>query len=343
MSRADRFLKACRREPVDCTPVWVMRQAGRSLPEYREIRSKHTFLEMCKTPEVAAEITIQPVRRFEIDAAIIFADILLPLEPMGIELEFAKDEGPMIHNPVRTITDVDKLRTIDAAKQIEYLMQAIKLVLKELNGKVPLIGFSGAPFTLASYIIEGGGSKNYEHAKAMMFTEPKAWHKLMQHLTGVVSNYLNAQIDAGVQVVQLFDSWVGVLGPSDYLEFVFPHQKKVIAEIKKTVPLIHFAHGATHLLEMVAEAGGDVIGLDWRCNLNDAWKRIGHDKGVQGNLDPLTLFGTKEFIRKRTKEILNAAAGRNGHIMNLGHGILKQTPIENAAEFINTTHELSKR
>jgi uroporphyrinogen decarboxylase len=343
MSRADRFLKACRREPVDCTPVWVMRQAGRSLPEYREIRSKHTFLEMCKTPEVAAEITIQPVRRFEIDAAIIFADILLPLEPMGIELEFAKDEGPMIHNPVRTITDVEKLRTIDAAKQIEYLMQAIKIVLKELNGKVPLIGFAGAPFTLASYIIEGGGSKNFEHAKAMMFTEPKAWHKLMQHLTGVIINYLNAQIDAGVQVVQLFDSWVGVLGPSDYLEFVLPHQKKVIAEIKKTVPLIHFAHGATHLLEMVAEAGGDVIGLDWRCNLNDAWKRIGHDKGVQGNLDPLTLFGTKEFIRKRTKEILNAVAGRNGHIMNLGHGILQQTPIENAAEFINTTHELSKR
>jgi len=298
---------------------------------------------MCKTPEVAAEITLQPVRRFEIDAAIIFADILLPLEPMGIELEFAKDEGPMIHNPVRTITDVEKLRTIDAAKQIEYLMQAIKIVLKELNGKVPLIGFAGAPFTLASYIIEGGGSKNFEHAKAMMFTEPKAWHKLMQHLTWVIINYLNAQIDAGVQVVQLFDSWVGVLGPSDYLEFVLPHQKKVIAEIKKTVPLIHFAHGATHLLEMVAEAGGDVIGLDWRCNLNDAWKRIGHDKGVQGNLDPLTLFGTKEFIRKRTKEILNAAAGRNGHIMNLGHGILQQTPIENAAEFINTTHELSKR
>ena len=343
MSRADRFLKACRREPVDCTPVWVMRQAGRYLPEYREIRSKHTFLEMCKTPEVAAEITIQPVRRFEIDAAIIFADILLPLEPMGIELEFAKDEGPMIHNPVRTIMDVEKLRTIDAAKQIEYLMQAIKIVLKELNGKVPLIGFSGAPFTLASYIIEGGGSKNYEHAKAMMFTEPKAWHKLMQHLTGVIINYLNAQIDAGVQVVQLFDSWVGVLGPSDYLEFVLPHQKKVIAEIKKTVPLIHFAQGATHLLEMVAEAGGDVIGLDWRCNLNVAWKRIGHDKGVQGNLDPLTLFGTKEFIRKRTKEILNAVAGRNGHIMNLGHGILQQTPIENAAEFINATHELSKR
>ena len=200
MSRADRFVKACRREPVDATPVWMMRQAGRYLPEYREIRAKHTFLEMCKTPEVAAEVTVQPVRRYEIDAAIIFADILLPLEPMGIGLEFAKGEGPVIHNPVRSMADVQKLKPIDAATQIAYLMKAIKLVLKELNGKVPLIGFSGAPFTLASYIIEGGGSRNYEHAKAMMFAEPKAWHKLMEHLTGVIINYLNAQIDAGVQV-----------------------------------------------------------------------------------------------------------------------------------------------
>jgi len=343
MSRADRFIKACRREPVDCTPVWMMRQAGRYLPEYREIRAKHTFLEMCKTPEVAAEVTVQPVRRYEIDAAIIFADILLPLEPMGIGLEFAKGEGPVIHNPVRTMADVQKLKPIDAASQIEYLMKAIRLVLKELNGKVPLIGFSGAPFTLASYMIEGGGSRNYEHAKAMMFSEPKAWHTLMEHLTGVIINYLDAQIDTGVQVVQLFDSWVGALGPSDYREFVLPHQKNVIAGVKKTVPLIHFAHGATHLLEMVAEAGGDVIGLDWRCDLDVAWNRVGHQKAVQGNLDPVTLFGSKEFIRKRTREILDRAAGRNGHIMNLGHGILQQTPLDHAAEFINATHELSKR
>lgn len=343
MSRADRFIKACRREPVDCTPVWMMRQAGRYLPEYREIRAKHSFLEMCKTPEVAAEVTIQPIRRFEIDTAIIFADILLPLEPMGIGLEFAKGEGPVIHNPVRTMADVRKLKPIDAATQIEFLMKAIKIALKELNGTVPLIGFSGAPFTLASYIIEGGGSRNYEHAKAMMFAEPQTWHKLMEHLTGVIVNYLNAQIDTGVQVVQLFDSWVGALGPSDYREFVLPHQKNVIAGIKKSVPLIHFAHGATHLLEMVSEAGGDVIGLDWRCDLDAAWKRVGHDKAVQGNLDPVSLFGSKEFIRKRTREILDRAAGRNGHIMNLGHGILQQTPLENAAEFINATHELSKR
>ncbi|HET7317765.1 MAG TPA: uroporphyrinogen decarboxylase, partial [Nitrospirota bacterium] len=263
MSRADRFLKACRRESVDCTPVWMMRQAGRYLPEYREIRAKHSFLEMCKTPELAAEVTIQPVRRYEIDAAIIFADILLPLEPMGVGLEFAKGEGPVIHNPVRTMADVERLKPIDAARQIEYLMKAIRIVLRELDGKVPLIGFTGAPFTLASYIIEGGGSRNYEHAKAMMFSEPKTWHKLMEHLTGVIINYLNAQIDTGVQAVQVFDSWVGALGPSDYREFVLPHQKNVIAGIKKTVPLIHFAHGAAHLLEMVSEAGGDVIGLDW--------------------------------------------------------------------------------
>jgi len=298
---------------------------------------------MCKTPDVAAEVTIQPVRRYEIDAAIIFADILLPLEPMGIGLEFAKGEGPVIHNPVRTMADVSKLKPIDAAVQIEYLMKAIKMVLKQLNGKVPLIGFSGAPFTLASYVIEGGGSRNYEHAKFMMFAEPHAWHKLMEHLTGVVVNYLNAQIDAGVQVVQLFDSWVGTLGPSDYREFVLPHQKNVIAGINKSVPLIHFAHGASHLLELVSGAGGDVIGLDWRCDLDVAWKRVGLDKAVQGNLDPITLFGSKEFIRRRTKEILDRADGRNGHIMNLGHGILQQTPLENAAEFINATHELSKR
>jgi len=343
MSRADRFLKACRREPVDCTPVWMMRQAGRYLPEYREIRKKHTFLEMCKTPEVAAEVTIQPVRRYEIDAAIIFADILLPLEPMGIGLEFSKGEGPVIHNPVRTMADVEKLKPIDAASQIDYLMKAIKIVLKELNGKVPLIGFTGAPFTLASYIIEGGGSRNYEHAKAMMFSQPSTWHKLMEHLTGVIINYLNAQIDTGVQAVQIFDSWVGALGPSDYREFVLPHQKKVIAGIKKTVPIIHFAHGASHLLEMVSEAGGDVIGLDWRCDLDAAWNRVGFDKAVQGNLDPISLFGSKEFIRKRTKEIIDRAGGRNGHIMNLGHGILQQTLLDHAEEFINATHELSKR
>ena len=343
MSRADRFIKACRREQVDCTPVWMMRQAGRYLPEYRAIRAKHSFLDMCKTPEVAAEVTLQPVRRFEIDAAIIFADILLPLEPMGIGLEFVNGKGPVINNPVRSMADVRKLRPIDAATQIAYLMKAISIALKELNGNVPLIGFSGAPFTLASYIIEGGGSRDYRHAKTMMFAEPKAWHKLMEHLTGVIINYLNAQIDTGVQAVQLFDSWVGTLGSSDYREFVLPHQKNVISGVKKTVPLIHFAYGATHLLEMVSEAGGDVIGLDWRGDIDVAWQRVGYEKAIQGNLDPVALFGTKKYIRKRTKEILDRAENRYGHIMNLGHGILQQTPLDHAAEFINATHELSRK
>ena len=343
MSRADRFLKACRRESVDCTPIWMMRQAGRYLPEYRELRAKHSFLEMCKTPDVAAEVTIQPIRRFEVDAAIIFADILLPLEPMGLSLEFAEGEGPVIHSPIRSIADIQKLRPIEAAVQLEYLMKAIKIAIKEINGRVPLIGFSGAPFTLASYLIEGGSSKNYESTKKLIFTEPQAWHLLLELLTAMIIDYLNAQINAGVQAVQLFDSWVGALSPSDYREFVLPHQKNVIAGIKKTVPLIHFAHGATHLLTMIAEAGGDVIGLDWRCDLDSAWKCVGYDKAIQGNLDPLTLFGTKKFIRKRTKEILDRAGNRNGHIMNLGHGILQQTSVENAAEFIDATHELSKR
>jgi len=321
----------------------MMRQAGRYLPEYREIRKAHGFLEMCKTPELAAEVTMQPIRRFELDAAIIFADILLPLEPMGINLEFAKGEGPVIHNPVRTLSDVAKLKPVKTKESICYLLDAITIVQKELRGKVPLIGFSGAPFTLASYIIEAGSSKEYANTKTMMFDDPSTWHTLMEHLTGVIIDYLNAQIDAGVNAVQLFDSWVGTLGTSDYREFVLPHQKNVISGIKKSVPLIHFAHGASHLLELVSAAGGDVIGLDWRCDLATAWDRIGHEKAVQGNLDPISLFASENVIRKRVGDILAMAENRNGHIMNLGHGILKETPLENAAAFINAVHELGKR
>jgi uroporphyrinogen decarboxylase len=343
MSRSDRFLNACNRKPVDCTPVWMMLQAGRYLPEYREIRAKHGFLEMCKTPELAAEVTIQPIRRYKLDAAIIFADILLPLEPMGIDLEFAKGEGPVIHNPVRTMADVKNLKPIETKKSIKYLLDALTIVLKELDGKVPLIGFSGAPFTLASYIIEAGSSKEYANTKTMMFGDPSAWHRLMDHLTLVIIDYLNAQIDTGVQAVQLFDSWVGTLNVSDYREFVLPHQKKVIAGICKKVPLIHFAHGAPHLLEAVTEAGGDVIGLDWRCDLDAAWKRVGHNRAVQGNLDPISLFAPDDVLKKRVKNILDKAENRNGHIMNLGHGILKETPVEKPEVFINAVHELSRR
>jgi len=343
MPRNDRFLNACMRKPVDCTPVWMMRQAGRYLEEYREIRKKHSFLEMCKTPELVVEVTLQPVRRFEIDAAIIFADILLPLEHMGIDFEFTKGEGPHIKNPVRTMEDVKKMQPVYPTEQMPYLMESIKTVKRELNGKVPLIGFSGAPFTLASYIIEGGGSRNYENTKMMMYKEPETWHFLMEKLTDMVVVYLDAQIQAGAQVVQVFDSWVGCLSPLDYEEFVFPHQKKLFDKLNKSVPHIHFAFGASHLIDLVPKAGGDVIGIDWRINLDEAWKRIGYDKGVQGNLDPVSLYGSKDYIKRRVKDILDRAENRNGHIFNLGHGILPTTPIDNAKFMIDTVHELSAR
>lgn len=343
MPRADRFLKACRREQVDCTPVWLMRQAGRYLKEYRDIRASYSFLEMCKNPELAAKITLLPVSRFEIDAAIIFADILLPLESMGIELNYSQGEGPIISNPVRTSSDIKKLRPIDSSTQLPFLMEAIKITLKELNKEVPLIGFSGAPFTLASYIVEGGGSKHYEHTKALMYNDPMAWHRLMDCLVEVVINYLRAQIGAGVQAVQIFDSWVGCLTIPDYKEFVFPHQKKILEGLKKTVPVIHFAHNAGHLLELVSEAGGDLIGVDWRTNIDQAWRRVGYKRGIQGNLDPVALFAPFDMIRRQVKDILDLVAGRNGHIMNLGHGILPTTPVDHVEFFVNTVHELSQR
>jgi uroporphyrinogen decarboxylase len=343
MPRADRFLKACRMEPVDCTPVWMMRQAGRYLEEYRKIRAKHSFIEMCKTPELVLEVTLQPIRRFELDAAIIFADILLPLEYMGIDFEFTKDEGPQINNPVRTRSDVEKMRTIEPEAQMPHLMESIKLVRKELNGLVPLIGFSGAPFTLASYIIEGGGSKNYINTKSMMYSAPDVWHMLMEKLTDMVVVYLDAQIKAGAQVVQIFDSWVGCLSPSDYREFILPHQARLFKSLNRSVPHIHFAFGASHLLKMVKEAGGDVIGLDWRIDINEAWKILNYETGVQGNIDPVALYGSKEYIGKRVKDILDRAGNRNGHIFNLGHGILPTAPIENAKFLVDAVHELSRR
>lgn len=343
MARSDRFLKACRKEPVDCTPIWMMRQAGRYLKEYRDIRSKYSFIEMCKTPELVVEVTLQPVRRFELDAAIIFADILLPLEYMGIDFEFTKDDGPQIKNPVRTKKEVEKMRTFVIEEHMDYLLTSIKLVRKELDGKVPLIGFSGAPFTLASYIIEGGGSKNYIHTKTMMYKEPDTWHLLMEKLVDMIIDYLNAQIKAGAQAVQVFDSWVGCLCPSDYKEFILPHQKRLFEGLDKSVPNIHFAFGASHLLKLVKEAGGDVIGLDWRIDIDDAWGQLNYETAVQGNLDPTALYGSKDYIKKRVEDILKRAENRNGHIFNLGHGILPTVPVENAEYLVNLVHELSKR
>lgn len=344
MAFNDRFLKACRREPVDATPVWLMRQAGRYMKEYRDIRAKHDFLSMCKTPEVAAEVTLQPVDVLGVDAAILFADILLPLEGMGIELEFAKGEGPVIHNPVRSKADVDKIRVIEAEEATPYVAEAIKIVRRELEGRVPLIGFSGAPFTIVSYIVEGSGSRDYRYAKAMMYEAPEAWHALMEKLAEIVTRYLRMQIQAGAQAVQMFDSWVGALGPVDYEKFVMPYSKKVMDNLAGDgVPRIHFANNASTLLELVAAAGGDVIGVDWRINLDVAWQRIGYDKAIQGNLDPITLFGPPECIEDRVQDILNRAGGRPGHIFNLGHGIHKDTPAEHAKALIDAVHRLSKR
>ncbi|MBU2604109.1 MAG: uroporphyrinogen decarboxylase [Actinobacteria bacterium] len=338
-----RFLKACRREQVDCTPVWMMRQAGRYLEEYRALRAQHSFLEMCRTPELAAEVTIQPLRRFELDAAIIFADILLPLPGMGIDLEFAQGEGPVIGNPVRSAADIDALRPLTPERDVPFLAEAIKMVRREIEGKVPLIGFSGAPFTLAAYVIEGGGSRNYVHTKRLMYGDPPAWHRFMEKMSDVVSVYLAYQIEAGAQVVQLFDSWVGTLGPADYREYVLPYSQRVIESIGGAVPVIHFGTDTATLLTSMKEAGGDVIGVDWRMDLGEAWALLGDDVGVQGNMDPVILYAPPEVIEAKVQAVLDGAAGRAGHIFNLGHGILPTTPVEHAKVMIDAVHRLSTR
>ena len=309
--------------------------------EYREVRSKTTFLELCKTPSLAAEVTVTAAERLGVDAAIIFADILLILEPMGIELEFAEGEGPVIHNPVRTAADVQRLREVEDAGALSFVYEAIALTRRELKPDLPLIGFSGAPFTLASYMIEGGGSKNYVHAKKLMYDDSGAWHGMMSLIARALVKYLNAQIDAGAQAVQLFDSWVGCLGPDDYREFVLPHSRAVIEGVKRGVPVIHFGTGTGALLELMREAGGDVIGLDWRVRLDEAWQRVGHDVAVMGNLDPVALFASQDALRSQAKRILKQAGRRPGHIFNLGHGILPQTPVENVIALVEMVHEMS--
>jgi uroporphyrinogen decarboxylase len=337
------FLKACRLEPVPYTPIWLMRQAGRYMREYREVRAKTTFLELCKTPALAAEVTVTAAERLGVDAAIIFADILLILEPMGIDLEFAQGEGPVIHNPARGAADVDRLKEVEDVEALDYVFEAIRLTRRELKPNLPLIGFSGAPFTLASYITEGGGSKNYIHTKSLMYSDPSAWHAMMSIIARALTKYLNAQIDAGAQAVQLFDSWVGCLGPDDYGKFVLPHTRAVIEGIKPGVPVIHFGTGTAALLELMREAGGNVIGLDWRVRLDESWSRLGSDTAVMGNLDPVVLFSTPAVIRSHTKRILDQAGGRPGHIFNLGHGILPETPVENVIALVEMVHEMSSR
>ncbi len=337
------FLKACRREKTSYTPIWLMRQAGRYMKEYRALRKKYSFLEMCKNPRLATEVTLQPVGRIKVDAAIIFADILLPLEPMGIELAFAKDEGPVFQHPIREMGQIEKLRIIEPEEDLPFLVEAIRIVRRELDGKIPLIGFSGAPFTLASYIIEGGHSKNYILTKGMMYQNRSAWDRLMERLSEVLIRYLNAQVRAGAQALQLFDSWVGCLSPADYESYVLPYSKKVIEGVDKSVPLIHFATTSSTLLERMKRAGREVIGVDWRVDLAEAWSRIGYDVAIQGNLDPVVLLGPVDLIEKEVKRILEAAGGRPGHIFNLGHGILPNTPVENVAALVEMVHEYSAR
>jgi uroporphyrinogen decarboxylase len=341
MAEEYRFLKACRREPVDRTPVWMMRQAGRYLPEYRAIREHHTFLEMCRTPELAAEVTVQPLRRFPLDAAIIFADILLPLPGIGIDLTFAKGEGPVIGNPVRSSADVDALTPFEPERDVPFLGEAIRVVRREIEGNVPLIGFSGAPFTLASYMIEGGGSREFVRTKTFMYAHPEAWHRFMDKIADMIVAYLLYQVDAGAQALQLFDSWVGILSPADYREFVMPYSRRVIDTVSGRVPVIHFGTDTATLLPLIREAGGDVIGVDWRIDLGDAWDIIGQDRGIQGNLDPITLFAPAEVLEARVASIIEQAGGRPGHIFNLGHGILQTTPLESVRVMIDAVHRLS--
>ncbi len=340
--RESPFMRACRRETVPYTPVWLMRQAGRYMREYREVRERTGFLELCKTPDLAAEVTVTAAERLNVDAAIIFADILLIIEPMGVQLEFAKGEGPVIHNPVRGARDVERLREVETIEPLDYVMEAIRRTRKALRPDLPLIGFSGAPFTLASYIIEGGGSRNYVHTKRLMYTDAGAWHALMSLISRALSLYLNAQIAAGAQAVQLFDSWVGCLSPDDYREYVLPHTRSVIQNVTQGTPVIHFGTGTAALLELMREAGGDVIGCDWRVDLGDAWHRLG-DVAVMGNLDPVTLFANQDVIRAHARRILERAAGRPGHIFNLGHGILPETPVENVIALVEAVHEMSRR
>jgi uroporphyrinogen decarboxylase len=320
-----------------------MRQAGRYLKAYRVLRRKFSFLEMCKNPELATKVTLLPIEKLKVDAAIIFADILLPLEPMGIELEFSKNEGPIFHHPIREMVQIEKIRTIEPEEDLRFLMEAIRIVSKELDGKVPLIGFAGAPFTLASYIIEGGHSKDYILTKGMMYQEPLAWNRLMEKLSEVLIRFLNAQIKAGAQALQLFDSWVGCLSPKDYEEYVFPYSQKVIMGVDRSVPLIHFATSHSTLLELMKRAGGDVIGVDWRVNIGEAWVRLGYDIAIQGNLDPMILLGPINLIQREVKRILDSAEGRPGHIFNLGHGILPNTPVDHVAALVEMVHEYSSK
>jgi uroporphyrinogen decarboxylase len=338
-----RFLKACRREPVDATPVWFMRQAGRYMPEYRALRAKHSLLELCHTPDLATEVTLQPVRRIDVDAAILFSDLLLPLEPMGLPFDFIKGEGPQIERPIESREDIERLRTFEPREKLGKVLEAIRQIKRELAGRVPLIGFAGAPFTLASYAIEGGHSNNFARTKALMYGHPDAWHLLCDKFAAIVGDYLVAQIEAGVEAVQVFDSWVGALNRADYREFAMPHTRRIFDTVGHRVPTIHFGVGTATILEDIRDAGGDVIGVDWRSPLDQAWAQIGYGHAVQGNLDPTLLLGPTARLLDATDDVLTRAGNRPGHIFNLGHGILPSTPLEHVQAVARHVHSASRK
>ncbi len=339
-----RFLDACHLRQPDVTPIWFMRQAGRCLADYRDLRKKYDILTMAKTPELCTQVTLMPVQKFGVDAAVLYADIMLPLEPMGISLEIEPDLGPIIHNPVRTMKDVDALRVIKAEESVSFVMEAVRMVRRELEGKQAVIGFSGAPFTLACYMIEGRPSRDYSIAKSLMYGQPEVWHALMTKLADVVSDYLLAQIRAGADVVQLFDSWVGALSPSVYRRFVLPYTQRIFQAVKQTgTPAIHFGTGAAALLPLMAEAGGDVISVDWRVDLDEAWAQIGSDRGIQGNLDPTLLLTSWPVIEAGMHDVLRRAGNRPGHIFNLGHGVLAPTDPDMLCRLVDAVHEATRR
>jgi uroporphyrinogen decarboxylase len=341
--RINRLLRALQRQPVDCTPVWFMRQAGRSLPEYRAIREKYSLLDICRQPEVCAEVTVQPVRRLGVDAAILFADIVLPLIGVGVELEIVEHIGPVIAQPIRTSTGVAKLRVLEPL-DVDFVMNDIACTLSLLNGSVPLIGFSGAPFTLASYLIEGRPSRDFIHTKRLMYNSPDIWKDLMERLAAIVIGYLSVQAEAGVHALQVFDSWAGALSVDDYRRYVQPYTHRVFNALESlNIPVIHFGTSTGALLEAMRDAGGSAIGIDWRIPLDVAWQRVGYDYAIQGNLDPLVLQGPWDVVQREAQVILDRAGGRDGHVFNLGHGVHPQTPPENLRRLVDWVHDASAR
>jgi len=337
------FMRACRREASSVTPVWLMRQAGRYMPEYREVRAKKSFLELCKDPALCAEVMVTAVNRLGVDAAIIFSDLLPIIEPMGLQLEFAQGDGPVIHNPLREAIDVDRVRELESMEELDFVMQTVQLTRRAIAPQIPVIGFAGAPFTLASYMIEGGGSRNYLHTKSLMYRDSGAWNELMSKLARSVSRYLNAQIAHGAQCVQLFDSWAGCLSYQDYKRFVYPYVQQIIDSIVPEVPFINFATGNPALLPLLRGDSRTVVGIDWRLPMDDAWKIVGHDRAVQGNLDPLGLMAEPDMLKEMVGDVLQRAEGRAGHIFNLGHGILPQTDVNQVIALVDMVHELSQR